>query len=242
MTAPVPSITRVNKAGDVLRSVLFNATSHTALADLDLDAFNAAFDLLVAWRTAHATPLRKATMGLRSRVATARCAQIEVSQRLKRTPTIIDKLRREPGMELGRMADIGGCRAVLQDLDELARVRERYERAPDRIVRTRDHIEEPKPDGYRALHIYVRYDARLVEVQLRTRIQHEWAYTVETIASRLGLDIKGGAGPEPVRAWFAAVSAAMAVEEHGDEVSPDLLENVSTLKQQALPYLRGGHR
>lgn len=115
MTAAVPSITRVNKAGDVLRSVLFNTTSPTALADVDLDAFNAAFDLLVAWRTAHATPLRKATMGLRSCVATARCAQIEVSQRLKRTPTIIDKLRREPRMELGRMADIGGCRAVLQD-------------------------------------------------------------------------------------------------------------------------------
>lgn len=242
MTEPVPSITRVNKAGDVLRSVLFNTTSPTAFANLDLDAFNSAFDLLVAWRTAHATPLRKATMGLRSRVATARCAQIEVSQRLKRTPTIIDKLRRQPRMELGRMADIGGCRAVLQDLDELARVRERYERAPDRIVRTRDYIEEPKPDGYRAVHIYVRYDARLVEVQLRTRIQHEWAYTVETIASRLGLDIKGGAGPEPVRAWFAAVSAAMAVEEHGDEVGPDLLESVSTLKERALPYLRGGRR
>lgn len=242
MTAPVPSVTQVNKAGDVLRSALFNTTSPTALADFDLDAFNAAFDLLVAWRTAHATPLRKATMGLRSRVATARCAQIEVSQRLKRTPTIIDKLRREPRMKLGRMADVGGCRAVLQDLDELARVCERYERTPDRIVRIRDYIEEPKLDGYRAVHIYARYDARLIEVQLRTRIQHEWAYTVETIASRLGLDIKGGAGPEPVRAWFAAVSAAMAVEEHGDEVSPDLLKNVSRLKEQALPYLRGGRR
>lgn len=125
-------------------------------------------------------------MGLRSRVATARCAQTEVSQRLKRTPTIIAKLRRGPHMELGRMADIGGCRAVLQDLDELARVRERYERIPNRVVRTKDYIEKPKPDGYRAVHIYVRYDARLVEVRLRTRVQHEWAYTVETIAARLG--------------------------------------------------------
>lgn len=238
----VPSITQVNKAGDVLRSALFSTTSPGALAALDLDSFNAAFDLLVAWRAAHATPLRKATMGLRSRVTTARCAQVEVSQRLKRTPTIIDKLRREPRMELGRMADIGGCRAVLQDLDELARVRARYDSNSDRVVRIKDYIENPKADGYRAVHIYVRYDGRLVEVQLRTRIQHEWAYTVETITSRLGVDIKGGAGPDPVRGWFAAVSAAMAVEEHGDEVDPDLLAEVSTLKERALPYLRGGRR
>lgn len=242
MAASVPSITQVNKAGDVLRSVLCNPLSPTTLSAFDPDTFGAALDLLVAWRAAHATPLRKATMGLRSRVTTAKCAQIEVSQRLKRAATIVDKLGREPRMELGRMADIGGCRAVLQDLGELARVRARYDTTPERVVRVKDYIEKPKPDGYRAVHIYVRYDARLVEVQLRTRIQNEWAYTVETITSRLGLDIKGGAGPEPVRAWFAAVSAAMAVEEHGDEVGPDLLAKVSTLKEQALPYLRGGRR
>jgi ppGpp synthetase/RelA/SpoT-type nucleotidyltranferase len=74
------------------------------------------------------------------------CSQIEVSQRLKRIPTIIDKLHREPGMNLGRMADIGGCRAVLRDLDEVKRVQSRY--AGDTItVRTRDYIEQPKPDG-----------------------------------------------------------------------------------------------
>ena len=59
-------------------------------------------------------------MGLRSRVSTMGCSQIEVSRRYKHIPTIIDKLRREPGMNLGRMADIGGCRAVLRDLDEVS--------------------------------------------------------------------------------------------------------------------------
>ncbi len=45
-------------------------------------------------------------MGLRSMVRTERC-QIEVSQRLKRVPTIIDKLLREPTMQLANMQDIG---------------------------------------------------------------------------------------------------------------------------------------
>lgn len=81
-------------------------------------------------------------------------------------------------MELGRMDDIGGCRAVLSDLDELQRVRDRYANAPV-MVRIKDYISEPKDDGYRAVHVIVKYDDRRIEVQLRTRIQHEWAFTVE---------------------------------------------------------------
>jgi predicted nucleic acid-binding Zn ribbon protein len=61
--------------------------------------------------------------GCTSRVATAGCSDVSrISQRLKRIPTILDKLHREPGMNLGRMEDIGGCRAVLRDLDEVYRV------------------------------------------------------------------------------------------------------------------------
>jgi len=48
-------------------------------------------------------------MGLRSVVGTEGCT-VEVTQRLKRVPTIVDKLRREPTMQLASMQDIGGCR------------------------------------------------------------------------------------------------------------------------------------
>lgn len=171
-------------------------------------------------------------MGLRSRVATMGCSQIEVSQRLERIPTIIDKLRREPGMNLGRMADIGGCRAVLRDVDEVRRVQSRYAGAAV-TVRTRDYVEQPKSDGYRAVHVIVRYHGRLIEVQLRTQVQHEWAYTVESVTSRFGLDIKAGGGPRPVHDWFVAVSEAMALEEYGEPVAPELLRRVDTLRAAA---------
>lgn len=160
------------------------------------------------------------------------------SQRLKRIPTILDKLRREPRMELGRMDDIGGCRAVLSDLDELQRVRDRYANAPV-MVRIKDCISEPKDDGYRAVHVIVKYDDRRIEVQLRTRIQHEWAFTVEGVTSRFGLDVKAGGGPPEVREWFAAVSEAMALEEHGRPVGPELLHRVDTLREVARPCLQG---
>lgn len=238
MAASVPSTTRVNKAGEVLRSLVGSGRSRDSE---ELQQVFEALDVLEAWRAAHARPLQAATMGLRSRVSTVGCTQVEVSQRLKRIPTIIDKLHREQGMSLGRMADIGGCRAVLSDIDEVRRVEARY-RGLGRTVRVRDYIEQPKPDGYRALHVIVKYHGRLIEVQLRTQVQHEWAYTVESVTSRFGLDIKAGGGPPPVRDWFAAVSEAMALEERGEPVESELVQRVSTLRSAAQPYLQGVRR
>ncbi len=237
MLDPVPSVNKVNKAGNVLRQYL--AGGHWTLEEMD--PFVQALDVLETWRAVHAAPLQAATMGLRSRVSTARCSETtRVSQRLKRIPTIMSKLRREPGMNLGRMADIGGCWAVLGGLDEVYRVLGRYEnRKVPEVVRVRDYIEEPKDDGYRAVHVITKYHGRLIEVQLRTQVQHEWAYTVESVTSRFGLAIKSGGGPEPVREWFQAVSVAMALEEHGQLVDADLLERVHTLRTKAQPYLQG---
>lgn len=55
-------------------------------------------------------------MGLRS-CLTTEGLELDVSQRLKRLPTIEDKLRRLPRMDLSSMQDIGGCRAVLDTQD-----------------------------------------------------------------------------------------------------------------------------
>lgn len=237
--ADVPSITAVNKAGDVLRSFVSTQPTDVEALDRAIEAL----DILLAWRAVHATPLQTATMGLRSRVASANCSDIRrVSQRLKRIPTIIDKLQREPGMNLGRMADIGGCRAVLRDIDEVYRVLGRYQKRNAGVVKVRDYIESPKDDGYRAVHVIVKYHGRLIEVQLRTQVQHEWAYTVESVTSRFGLAIKSGGGPPPVREWFQAVSMAMALEEHGQVVDADLLQRVHTLRKAAQPYLQGDRR
>lgn len=76
-------------------------------------------------------------------------------------------------------------------------------------------------------------------MRLRTRTQHERAFTVEGVTSRFGLDVKAGGGPLAVREWFAAVSEAMALEEHGRPVGPELLHRVDTLRKAARPYLQG---
>jgi (p)ppGpp synthase/HD superfamily hydrolase len=152
------SKSQVNKAGKTLRK----------WRDADPTQVRAAFDVLLAFRAAHQYPLTKATMGLRSMVRTEAC-QVEVSQRLKRVPTMIDKLVREPTMPLASMQDIGGCRAVLRDVAEVRRVQRRLakNRPP---VRLNDYIANPRPSGYRGVHLIVVYDGRHIEVQLRTEV------------------------------------------------------------------------
>jgi ppGpp synthetase/RelA/SpoT-type nucleotidyltranferase len=179
-------------------------------------------------------------MGVRSVLATEQC-EVDVSQRLKRIPTIVDKLRREPTMQLASMQDIGGCRAILENVPDLRRVerRLRKNRPPLRVF---DYIDAPKASGYRGVHVVVSYPDveganRAIEVQLRTRVMHEWAFTVERLGGRLRLDLKSNIGPKPVLDFLRAASEAMAIEEKGGVVPPEIVARVSTLRRAAMPYL-----
>jgi putative GTP pyrophosphokinase len=233
-TLDVPTKSQIKKAGSVLR----RAYTTVPWPDDLYDKVEPALDVLIAYRAAHAVPLAKANNGLRSMVKTEGC-EVEVSQRLKRIPTIIDKLRREPTMGLETMADIGGCRAVLNSIDEIRRVeaRVKHRRPP---VNYHDYVTNPRSTGYRAVHLIVQYDGRKIEIQLRTRFMHEWAYTVERVSGKLNQDIKGGRGPIEVVDWFRAVSEAMALDESGMPVPATLLDEIARLRTAALPYVSGG--
>ncbi|MHB1252398.1 MAG: RelA/SpoT domain-containing protein, partial [Acidimicrobiales bacterium] len=179
----------MRRAGAILRSY---PASSTLLETELLETYQAAYLTLVEYRAAHQYPLIKATNGLRSAVKAEHC-DIEVSQRLKRIPTILDKLLREPEMDLSRMQDFGGCRAVLENIDEVLRVQSRVSQAHKRRngndPHTKDYIANPRESGYRGIHVIVVYDGKLVEVQLRTKVMHEWAIAVERFSGRTGLNL-----------------------------------------------------
>lgn len=229
---------QINKAGQTARRYLRGEA-------ISEGAFSQALAVIQEYRAGHQYPLLKANMGLRSAVRAEHC-RIEVSQRLKRLSTIVDKLRREPTMALGNMQDIGGCRAVLDSIPELRRVEDRLvgRRVTLRVV---DYIAQPRSSGYRAVHVMVAYPDRTgeewsIEVQLRTRPMHEWAIVVERLTGRLQQgDLKSGDGPPPVKAWLAAASEAMAMDERGEPVPEALIEQVGILRVAALPYLGERH-
>ena len=112
---------QVRKAGQTLRR--FMRSGQTLSAEESLK-FDEAIVVVQQFRAAHQHPLVTANNGLRSMVRTAGC-EVEVSQRLKRLNTILDKLVREPNLPLSSMQDIGGVRAVLNSIDEVRRVEAR---------------------------------------------------------------------------------------------------------------------
>lgn len=227
----VPSASRVNKAGRVLRHSLLGQ-------QVDGDDLRDARAVLLAFRAAHAQPLIKANNGLRSMLRTEGCP-VEVSQRLKRESTILDKLKRQPTMALSRIQDIGGCRAIVDTLDQLRGVQHRIarNRPPTQVD---DYVKQPRASGYRSVHMVVRYDERCIEIQLRTRPMHEWAVAVERLGGRIGEDLKSGKGPVAVLNWLEAVSGALEIEERGSSVDGEFMDRISRLRAQALPFLTGG--
>lgn len=106
-----------------------------------------------------------------------------------------------------------------------------------RVIKTYDYIEQPKPSGYRGVHLVARYDERRVEVQLRTEIQHEWAVAVERLGGRIGEDLKSGVGPAEVLDLLRRASEAMAVEEGGGQVPSDQVEAIRQARVRAEPFL-----
>lgn len=128
-----------------------------------------AFRVVEWWRALHARPLARVNAGLRYYIRKAGCEQSEVSQRLKRFSTVIDKLSRRPATQLTTMEDIGGVRAIMpqQDqIDEVVRCLQRAERR--KIRRLRQYIDGgdpgPKADGYRAVHVVVEKNGCFVEI------------------------------------------------------------------------------
>jgi putative GTP pyrophosphokinase len=112
-----------------------------------------------------------------------------ITNRVKKPEGILEKLRRK-GFPLDLDAigdwldDIAGVRVVCPFVSDVYRVKAMLARQHDvEILRTKDYIATPKPNGYRSLHLIVRIPVFLsdrvehvkVEVQLRTIAMDFWA-------------------------------------------------------------------
>lgn len=218
---------QVNRAGGVLLSLGEAAArlgADRATEELGPTEIVMAFEAVTWWRTLHARPLSNVAANLRYHVDKEDgriSGRIEVAQRLKRWTTMIDKLRREPKMQITQMQDTGGVRALLPSLPHVYAVSRRL-RKTWTIIRVRDYIAEPKPSGYRALHLIVRRGGCPVEVQLRTVLQDAWANQVEEDGRRIGVGLKFGAGAADIHAYYVVVSDAFAFLDRGEEIPAEL--------------------
>lgn len=206
--APLHSKTQVTKAGNRIREG--NATA----GDLEI---------LENWRASHSHVMNTFQANLRRRT---RDYEYLVGQRLKRRVTIIDKLTRQPGMNLSRMHDIAGCRVIFPSVSELVKFRSDFidSRAKhERLTAERDqfnYLENPKHSGYRGIHDVYRYQSYaqsseawsglLIEVQYRTRAQHAWATAVEIADLLTKSRGKFSEGTDEYQEFFQACSEIIA--------------------------------
>jgi hypothetical protein len=213
-----------------------------------------AWGVIENWRTSHGLPLNVFQAGLRSRVKRVD-EEVIVAQRMKRMISVMNKLHRHPDMKLSQMQDLGGCRAILPDVSAVDIVYGMY-RGDEPLLggegslKCYDYIRDPKDDGYRGIHVVGRYSARIasrepwnghrIEIQLRSRLQHALATTVETVTTFTKEPLKFGAGPVKWRRFFALMGSALALREatqlvpgtprDATELVKELRDAVRTLK------------
>lgn len=191
-------------------------------------------------RTAHAFPLNTLQINLR-RAANNYSNDPLIAQRLKRVPSIINKIRLNPNMNLSRMQDIGGCRAVvnsIKEVNEISRYYAERSRMKHILTRTNDYIASPKASGYRSLHMVYKYNSdrnrlyngQSIEVQVRTRVQHSWATAIEMVDTFQKTAIKSSKGPKDWQDYFRMVSSGLAYVE-GTNLVPGEETDIKKLRE-----------
>ncbi len=196
-------------------------------------------ELLEGWRERHARPLRTTNASLRHYIrpyTALNAVDVSVTQRLKKVPTILDKLRRYPTMPLTSMEDIGGLRAILPSQSAADEVARRLRRNWT-VHRFRDYVREPKRTGYRALHLIVVKRGVKIEVQLRTVLQDFWANQVELDSRNLEIDFKSGRGHDAVHAYYVHVSELLRMREAVEEPGEDFMIELMSRYRRARPFL-----
>lgn len=232
---------QVDRAGRLVRDLTVIEGHARDVVPVAGERFIEALTIIEWWRALHALPLRRVNADLRYYVSKVGAGEQSVTQRLKRLPTIIDKLARHPNMQLTTMEDIGGVRAVLESQAQVdAIVADLRRQSRWSIRRTREYVDGrtpgPKDDGYRAVHVIVEKDERYVEIQLRTRQQDVWAQSVEKDMRRLGAGLKFGAGPDDLLEYYRLVGEFFALRAQGEEPGEALQRRLARLYHATQKY------
>lgn len=243
---PEHSREEVDQAGKII------ASPATQPEELD-----SALDIINNWRASHYRPLNTFQVTLRRKVESF--SDAIVAQRVKRLRAIQHKLRKHTisPIPLSCMQDIAGCRAILKTPANVRKLDEIYRNSDikHQLVRRNDYISEPKPSGYRGIHLVYGYNSDRkktynglqIEIQLRTQLQHAWATAVEVVGFFRQELLKSSEGDNVWKHFFKLMAAEIAFQEKAAFGIPGIPSDRTKLREQlrrcsdkldALPNLR----
>ena len=180
------------------------------------------FSVANSWRASHALPMHRLRAELHGRMSALELKGLTAA-RLKQMSSIRAKLARLEG-NLRQLQDLGGCRAIVPSVEHARLlVGEFASKSPHTLRRNDRYMDEPRSSGYRSHHLVFgfeprdrsedKYAGRLIEVQIRTRLQHSWATAVEAVGLYRKENLKAGMGsPEWLR-LFELMSIEFAATE-----------------------------
>lgn len=215
-------------------------------ADVEYEDYLHALDVINNWRSSHSRPLYTFRFGVRRHAERVDLNAL-VAQRIKRLSSIRLKLKLSRNMKLSQMQDIGGCRAVVEDVMKVNRLVDNY-RSSDikhKLLGTDDYIANPKPSGYRSVHLIYKFfsdkkathNGLRIELQFRSQLQHAWATAVETVGTFTKQALKSSQGEQDWLRFFALMGTAIADREGAPGV-PGTPTNMSDLRKELREYAR----
>jgi ppGpp synthetase/RelA/SpoT-type nucleotidyltranferase len=157
----------------------------------------------------------------------------------KSTTSIADKLRRE-SIRLTQIQDIAGCRLIVPDIANQESV---VQSLTSLFEHTTVSDRRQKPShGYRAVHVIINSQGKLIEIQVRTALQHLWAELSEKWSDVVDPAIKYGGGDEFFQTALTGAAEMVAKEEALESQvanrPTDFQEHLSSLRENIVTFLR----
>jgi putative GTP pyrophosphokinase len=200
------SKTQVDRLGDRLRKGNINEAD-LRLLDIYRRSFSDAYQVVVG------TIIKELALEPTGRPA-------------KSTTSISDKLRRE-SIRLTQIQDIAGCRLIVPDIVTQDSVVESLKSLFEHTSIV-DRRKQPS-HGYRAVHVIASYRDKLIEIQVRTSLQHLWAELSEKFSDIVDPVIKYGGGGKDIQALLSKISSTIAMGEFAETQLADAQAQLSSL-------------
>jgi ppGpp synthetase/RelA/SpoT-type nucleotidyltranferase len=205
--------------------------------ETDVDKYIKYTEAFDEYRKHHLVPLSKTTIEVQQWLAQYG-KEYFIAQRLKRKPQILRKLLRFSA-RLSQLQDIGGTRIIVDqniDVDGVVKfLVDRFKINKQlKLVKQTDYRGEGREDsGYRAVHLILERDGYRMELQIRSKIQHYWAETIERTSIVYGHYIKELEGDPIIIEYFKRLSDLFYEIESGRVPDAALKNRVEELRIQS---------